>query len=285
MFALFEYINLRLAKSTFEPQRYHYVTFEHLHTLLTSGENNQIDNATGKDSKKKGAKGGKKNKKTKKDDSDSDADALSLAKNLNDAKAQSSSSSSESDSSDSEAASDSDSDLSNASLSKSERIRRKEKRREKKDAKKMYTQVKHVFSVDIKELKNIPILTKFIKEARDYESAQIFKSSSATSSLNRLAHSNNISKEEDVVDSDRETDYASSAYIQNVAVKYSFPLDEDEILESDYIKRVTADQTSQGSFDYAVSMNSVHTYLMPKEDQIKDLLAAEQSQAAAKSAN
>lgn len=51
-----------------------------------------------------------------------------------------------------------------------------------------------------------------------------------------------------------------------MAVKYSFPLDEDEILESDYIKRVTADQTSQGSFDYAVSMNSVHTYLMPKED-------------------
>jgi hypothetical protein len=25
-------------------------------------------------------------------------------------------------------------------------------------------------------------------------------------------------------------------YIQNVAVKYSFPLDEDEILESDYLQ-------------------------------------------------
>jgi hypothetical protein len=27
----------------------------------------------------------------------------------------------------------------------------------------------------------------------------------------------------------------SNKYIQNVAVKYSFPLDEDEILESDYL--------------------------------------------------
>jgi len=26
-------------------------------------------------------------------------------------------------------------------------------------------------------------------------------------------------------------------YIQNVSVKYSFPLDEDEILESDYIRK------------------------------------------------
>jgi len=27
----------------------------------------------------------------------------------------------------------------------------------------------------------------------------------------------------------------ANKYIQNVAVKYSFPLDEDEILESDYL--------------------------------------------------
>jgi hypothetical protein len=28
----------------------------------------------------------------------------------------------------------------------------------------------------------------------------------------------------------------ANKYIQNVAVKYSFPLDEDEILESDYLQ-------------------------------------------------
>ena len=45
-----------------------------------------------------------------------------------------------------------------------------------------------------------------------------------------------VHKEEDVDDQDE--DFVSSSYIQNVAVKYSFPLDEDEILESDYIKKV-----------------------------------------------
>ena len=58
----------------------------------------------------------------------------------------------------------------------------------------------------------------------------------------------------------------TSSYIQNVAVKYSFPLDEDEILESDYIKKVnqTEPATQSASYDYDVSMNTVHTYLMPK---------------------
>ena len=69
-------------------------------------------------------------------------------------------------------------------------------------------------------------------------------------------------------------DFASSSYIQNVAVKYSFPLDEDEILESDYIKKMDGAIASQGnSYDYAVSMNTVHTYLMPKEDKIEALLS------------
>ena len=60
-----------------------------------------------------------------------------------------------------------------------------------------------------------------------------------------------------------------------MAVKYSFPLDEDEILESDYIKKVQEQAPSQSAnYDYAVSMNTVHTYLMPKEDKIEDLLCA-----------
>ena len=71
-----------------------------------------------------------------------------------------------------------------------------------------------------------------------------------------------------------DSDFASSTYIQNVAVKYSFPLDEDEILESDYIKKVEENEPASQSanYDYNVSMNTVHTYLMPKEDKISDLL-------------
>ena len=81
--------------------------------------------------------------------------------------------------------------------------------------------------------------------------------------------------QEENVDED-DADFISSSYIQNVAVKYSFPLDEDEILESDYIKKeqqIAEHQPSQSAnYDYSVSMNTVHTYLMPKSDKISDLL-------------
>ena len=33
--------------------------------------------------------------------------------------------------------------------------------------------MKHVFDINIKELKNIPILTRFIREARDFENATL----------------------------------------------------------------------------------------------------------------
>jgi hypothetical protein len=38
----------------------------------------------------------------------------------------------------------------------------------------------------------------------------------------------------------------ANKYIQNVAVKYSFPLDEDEILESDYLQLNRDQLSSQG---------------------------------------
>ena len=120
-------------------------------------------------------------------------------------------------SSSSEEKSDSDSDISGDSLCASEREHRLIKKREEKLAKLTYHQVKHVFSIDVKQLKNIPVLGKFIKDAKELQAVSIG------------AH-----KEEDVEDED----FVTSSYIQNVAVKYSFPLDEDEILESDYIKKV-----------------------------------------------
>jgi len=57
-----------------------------------------------------------------------------------------------------------------------------------------------------------------------------------------------------------------------VAVKYSFPLDEDEILESDYIKLNKISLEMNSTYDYQVSMNTVHTYLMDKTEPIERLL-------------
>lgn len=61
-------------------------------------------------------------------------------------------------------------------------------------------------------------------------------------------------------------------YIQNVAVKYSFPLDEDEILESDYLQLNKQNIEEKGIYNYFVSMDTVHTYILSKEDNIKNVL-------------
>ena len=54
-----------------------------------------------------------------------------------------------------------------------------------------------------------------------------------------------------------------------MAVKYLFPLDEDEILESDYIKLNKINLETQSTYDYQVSMNTVHTYLLDKNEDIR----------------
>lgn len=57
-----------------------------------------------------------------------------------------------------------------------------------------------------------------------------------------------------------------------MAVKYSFPLDEDEILESDYLQLNKDSVDKQGIYNYFVSMDTVHTYILSKEDDIKKVL-------------
>ena len=67
--------------------------------------------------------------------------------------------------------------------------------------------------------------------------------------------------------------YKSETGVAIALPGYSFPLDEDEILESDYIRHLTGKEAVSGSmYDYGVSMNTVHTYLMPKEDSIQAML-------------
>ena len=60
----------------------------------------------------------------------------------------------------------------------------------------------------------------------------------------------------------------ANKYIQNVAVKYSFPLDEDEVLESDYLQLNKEALDQQGLYNYKVSMDTVHTYVIGKDDNI-----------------
>lgn len=85
---------------------------------------------------------------------------------------------------------------------------------------------RHVFEVNVRELKNIRILQRVLREVAPCDK--------------------------------------SAKYIQSVFVKYVFPLD-DEALESDYISQ------DKNGLDYAVSMNSCHTYLLEKQESVLDL--------------
>lgn len=69
----------------------------------------------------------------------------------------------------------------------------------------------------------------------------------------------------------------ANKYIQNAAVKYSFPLDEDEILESDYLQLNKEALEKQGVYNYFVSMDTVHTYILAKEDKLRKVLELCQS--------
>lgn len=66
-------------------------------------------------------------------------------------------------------------------------------------------------------------------------------------------------------------------YIQNVAVKYSFPLDDDEIYQSDYIQLNSEALKDFSQYDYKVSINTVHTYIMNKDDKIQNLFKGHDS--------
>jgi hypothetical protein len=55
-------------------------------------------------------------------------------------------------------------------------------------------------------------------------------------------------------------------------VKYAFPLDEDEVLESDYLQLNKETLEGDGVYNYSVSMDTVHTYVISRDDDIKKVL-------------
>lgn len=87
-----------------------------------------------------------------------------------------------------------------------------------KEEDKPYKQIKHIFEIKVKELKNIPILDRLIKDLTSHDAASL---SACRTGQNRKQQT--LSRD-------------ANKYIQNAAVKYSFPLDEDEIVESDYLQ-------------------------------------------------
>jgi hypothetical protein len=106
-----------------------------------------------------------------------------------------------------------------------------------------YKKVKHVFEIQVRELKNIPILDKLVKDISSVDYARTSKHSP-------------VRKE------------AKSKYIQNVAVKYSFPLDEDEVFQSDFLQLNSDVLQELNQYDYKVSISTVHNYLLSKDDPI-----------------
>jgi len=100
-----------------------------------------------------------------------------------------------------------------------------------------FNKIKHIFELKVLELKNVPILAKILKDVERVEKDQF-------------------------------NHKLSSKYIQNIYVKYIFPLD-DEPLQSDYL---TYPNNDEDKFTYGVQMQSSHSYLLSKEDQISTLL-------------
>lgn len=109
------------------------------------------------------AEKGKRRRKRSKSPKD---DALDLAEDLNLDKVGRDHSSDSCDS-DVEDSNEDERDLTASQLA------RKRKRQKARDANKAFQLVKHTFDINIKELKNIPILTKFIREAKDFETATL----------------------------------------------------------------------------------------------------------------
>lgn len=112
----------------------------------------------------------------------------------------------------------------------------------KRNAGKPCNQIKHTFDINVTSLQQIPLLAKHVTQSQDHELS--------TQSLPQ-----------------------SSNYIQTVAVKYSFPLDEDEIYESDYIKKNPKTTDDHTIYDFDVSMNTVHTYKLGQSDTIGNHLS------------
>lgn len=126
---------------------------------------------------------------------------------------------------------------------------------DEEDPRRPYKQIKHVFEIKVKELRNIPLLNKFICQSQNVAEQNMLQSLTMTDPRLQKQQKNQSNK-----------------YIQNVAVKYSFPLDEDEILESDYLQLNKDSIDKQGVYNYFVSMDTVHTYILSKEDDIKKVL-------------
>ena len=96
--------------------------------------------------------------------------------------------------------------------------------------------IKHIFEINVKEIRNIPILRKILKD------------------LNRGDKQSELKQE--------------NKYIQDVYVKYIFPLDDEQIV-SDFLEYSPRDDNS---VDFKVSMHSYHSYLLETNKPVAESL-------------
>ena len=175
VFTLFDHLNMHVAKSNMfrptdaaesnmgasnvlihEPQRYHFAMWEHFWALVCGSDVDgpsyrQSVNAKMGIKQTKAKKGGKKKRNRRRRQEDSE-EAMSLAESLN---------------------ADSDESVDDDDYSSDEAVASPRKGR---NDKRPYKQAKHIFEINVKELKNIPILAKFIREAQDYNKAMVCES-------------------------------------------------------------------------------------------------------------
>ena len=229
VFTLFEHLNTKNAKMFFERQRYHHIMFGNFYQFIKNEEYNRTAANVNKERRVKAAKDKAEKQRKERSKSRNEPETYDLQENgyrygKNDGF--------------SEEESVQDSAQEGGYWHKNEHD-------DTEDPRKPYKQIKHIFEIKVKELKNIPVLNKFISQ---------------TNRDNSISHDPK---------SDKIARAQANKYIQNVAVKYSFPLDEDEILESDYLQLNKDALDQQGIYNYNVSMDTVHTYIIGKEDNIK----------------
>jgi hypothetical protein len=198
VFTLFEALNVKNAKMYFEPQRYHQLMFGNFYSFIKNEDYNR-NTAKGPQEKRKKSKERRDRSRSNNREQVYDIGEHGYSYGRK------------------------DDDLSKEEDSQDREDRgywHKNELSDTEDPRQPYKQIKHIFEIKVKELKNMPVLNKFICQSQNQAESNINQSSifETDPRLQKIAKAN------------------ANKYIQNVAVKYSFPLDEDEILESDYLQ-------------------------------------------------
>ena len=137
VFTLFDSLNIKNAKMFFEPQRYHQLMFGSFYSFIKNEDYNRSTASAPQDKKKKKKE---RSKSRNKDDQVYDLNENGYTYGRNDKGDQSN----------------------EEEESEDKGYWHKNEESDTEDPRKPYKQVKHIFEIKVKELKNMPVLNKFI---------------------------------------------------------------------------------------------------------------------------